>query len=86
MAKLVTLEQYYRLMDNRPEKFKPEEVKFQYSEGVDPCCACVHWFHNPITDSKVCEVMRPPEEEVPADWTCMFFTQDYETFPKLEEP
>jgi len=86
VAKLATLEQYYQLMDARPEKFTAEQVKFAKDDGTNPCAACVHWFHNPITSSMVCEVMRPEDESVPADWTCMFWTVDYETFPKMEEP
>ena len=83
MAKLATLAQYKQLMDDRPIKFKPEDVDFRKDAEGYPCAACVHWFHNPITSSMVCEVMRPEDEIVPADWTCVFFTRDYETFPKL---
>jgi hypothetical protein len=87
VAKLATLEQYYQYMDNRPEKFGPEEVKFQDNgSGEYPCCGCVHWFWNPITGSTVCEILRTPDEAIPANFTCMFHTQDYETFPKMEEP
>lgn len=87
-SKLATLEQYYTMMDRRPDKFTPEQVQFQKDADGYPCCACVHWFWNPLTGSMVCEVMRPDSEDeiVPADWTCQFFTRDYETFPKMEEP
>lgn len=87
MAKIATLEQYYQAMDDRPEKFTPEQVKFAKAPDSYTCANCVHWFHNPITDSKVCEIMRPDTEDeiVPPDWTCMFWTMDYETFPKMEE-
>jgi hypothetical protein len=88
VAKLATLEQYYQLMDSRPVKFTAEEVAFAKAPDSMTCCNCVHWFHNPITSSMVCEIMRPDtgDEIVAPDWTCMFWTVDYETFPKMEEP
>ena len=86
MAKLATLDEYEAMMANRPPKFTPEQVQFAKAPDSYTCANCVHWFHNPITHSMVCEVMRPEDdaEIVPADWTCMFWTMDYETFPKLE--
>ena len=86
MANLATFKQYQALMSDRPVKLLPEDADFRKDAGEGyPCAGCVHWFHNPITNSMVCEVLRPPDEIVPADFTCIFFTMDYETFPKLDD-
>ena len=86
MAKLATLAQYKQLMDDRPVKFKPEDVDFREDndEGY-PCAGCVHWYIGPMAQHQVCEVVRPPSENVPWNYTCIFWTRDWENHPKVNE-
>ena len=84
MAKLATLAQYKQLMDDRPVKFLPADVDFREDnlEGY-PCAGCIHWYRGAVMEHDVCEVVRPPNEQVPALYTCQFWTMNGSDFPKL---
>jgi len=84
MAKLATLEQYQAIMSDRPTKFAPEDVDFKEDAGEGyPCASCIHWYIGPAMEHNVCELMRPPDEQVPALYTCQFWTMNGTKFPKL---
>jgi hypothetical protein len=83
-----TFEQYQKLIEDRPEKFTPEEVHFRKATVYEPKCAgCLHWFFSPMRADSVCEIMRPDtgdSETVPSWFTCKFQTSDGKDFPLLE--
>lgn len=79
---------YFALYDERPVKFTAEDVRFT-PQTIDsmPCCSCINWFYSPAMEHSVCQVFRPEgkDENVPSIASCMFWTRDNESFPKLEE-
>lgn len=83
---IVSFSDYQKILDDRPVKFTPEEVNFHKAKlDEEPCASCIHWFHAPIRDTNVCEIMRPADEDVPPNWTCAFHTKDGEHYPYQEE-
>lgn len=80
-----TLRDYFRMLEDRPEKFTPEQVGYKEKgsrERDERCWSCLHFysgFHN------VCEIMRPPNEDVKANGVCLFWTDDpeFENHPLL---
>jgi len=82
----VSLEEYERLMEDRPAKFTAEEVNFHLAKAHEPmCCACMHWYRGAVMEKDVCEIMRPKNEQVPWNWTCQFHTKDGERFPLYDQ-
>lgn len=86
---VITTDQYFQLMEDRPIKFGPKAVGYEKSGGKkDPktaCLHCLHWYSSPGSGHTTCEIFRPSDEQdqVLADDTCMFWSQDGKTFPKL---
>ena len=85
---MISLETYKSIVADRPKKATGPEVGFRpdNDEGF-PCASCIHWFYSPMMSHSVCEIMRPKtqNEQVPANWTCVFHTSDGDNFPKLEK-
>lgn len=89
MSDLVTLDDYFAIMNDRPEKFSPEEVGYspkpKYKETCDDCAA---FFRGKVARRNVCEIMRPNSETesvAPMGW-CWFWHSNYIDFPLLDKP
>ena len=78
-----TIEEYHRLLEDRPEKFTGDQVDYRPTRGQRRCAGCLHFYvgqqHN------VCEIMRPDDENVQPSWVCDFWTEDMEKFPLLRD-
>lgn len=76
---------YRRLIADHPKKFTAEEAGYQAATDAMTCSTCSHYYLNPLHNWRVCEIMRPPDETVKANWTCRFWTLDQgDTLPKLD--
>ena len=85
---LATFEDYEAMLERRPDKFQPSQVRFVRGGGkTNPCSGCMHWYQSPIAQRSTCEVVRPDDDEgdgqVLAGDTCMLWTVDRENYPKL---
>lgn len=82
---MLSKSEYDAIVDDRPRKAAPEDVNFRPDDGEGfPCVSCIHFYVGIAMEHTVCEIMRPPDEQVPWNWTCNFHTSDGETFPKLK--
>jgi len=83
-----TREQYEELIQNRPDKFTPEQVDYAPANSNKLRCGrCLHFFTRNRDGFHVCEILR--SEQIDADginpfYDCRFFTEDGEHFPLLE--
>jgi hypothetical protein len=83
---MVSLNDYRKLLEERPRKFTAEEVEYNKdAEGKNEICfKCLHYFRRTIDDFGVCEIFRSEETDVDGvkpDATCRFFTHDGKLFP-----
>lgn len=81
-----TLDDYEQMLEDRPEKFEPEQVGFKQGGGTmgAGCGACVHFFKG--TTRTVCEIVRLPDEaDIQPTDSCRFYTPDGTAHPLLEE-
>lgn len=79
-----TLREYFRMLEDRPEKFTPEQVGYKEKapRGQDEkCWRCAHFYYSAIDLHNVCEIMRPASEDVKPEGACLFWTDD----PNFEE-
>ncbi len=80
-----SLEEYKKLIADRPEKFTEEEVGYRKADAGEPQCrGCLHFFERRLDKFAVCEIMRSErtdEEGVNPTWVCNFQTVDMEKFP-----
>ena len=82
---LVTLEDYQEMVADRPEKFAPEEVDYDDSDGPERCARCIHFYRSEAAERTTCEVMRPEDDEdVNPAYRCQFFTVYGQKFPMLD--
>ncbi len=82
------LEDYTKLVADRPVKFSDEEVDYRESDGKEKCGKCLHFYTRQLDGFGVCEIFRSDEtdkEGVMPDMVCSFFTRDGEVFPLLKE-
>jgi hypothetical protein len=86
---LITIEEYHKLMEDRPVKFGPKTSGFVRGGGSNgsPCLHCVHWYTSPASAHTTCEIVRvsDSDDQVKADDFCKLFTQDGKTLPFLKE-
>lgn len=90
MADLVDKGAYEDIINDRPEKFTPEEVGYEAAPlgSAIRCAGCRHYYIRAIDGFSVCEVMRSDLtdiEGVRPDWRCQFQTVDGDVFPLLDE-
>src|ERR1700739_1928045 len=84
----VTLEEYTKMMEDRPIKFGPKTSGFQRNVGSTngyPCAKCFHWYAAPQSQRSTCEIVRESDDEdtVEANDHCKLWSQDGKTFPLL---
>jgi len=86
---MITLEDYRKLVAERPEKFTEEDVGYRSAYNGGPQCkGCLHFFERRLDKFGVCEIMRSratDEDGVNPSWTCRFNTVDMQKFPLLEQ-
>ena len=84
---LITSEQYFQLMQDRPIKFGATAVGYEKGGGKNgnPCLTCIHYYVSPASNHTTCEIFRISDEQdqVAADDHCLFWSQDGKTFPLL---
>ena len=89
MSEMLTLDGYFALMEDRPEKATPVEVGYSpRPQFKEVCDDCVHFFRGKVAKRNTCEIMRPDSETesvAPMGW-CWFWSADYKTFPLLDKP
>jgi hypothetical protein len=80
---MVSITEYQSLLEDRPEKFTPEDVEYRDSDLMTQrCVRCVHFFQRSVDQFSTCEIMRPEKDEsVDPDYVCNFFTKNGEQFP-----
>lgn len=79
---MVSLDDYKKMIEDRPEKFDEDQVNYRESDVNSECSGCLHFFERRIDSFAVCEIMRPDkDEDVKMNWVCDFFTKDGESFP-----
>lgn len=87
---LVTIEEYHKMMEDRPVKFGPKTSGFVRGGGkkdiATTCLHCVHYYTSPASAHSTCEIVRESDEkdQVMADDTCKLFSKDGQTLPLLE--
>lgn len=82
------LEDYTKLLADRPSKFSDEEVDYRESEGREKCGKCLHFYTRQIDSLHTCEIFRNDEVDtdgIDPEYVCDFFTRDGEIFPLLKE-
>lgn len=82
-----TLADYRKLMEDRPEKWSPDDVNYREAGGRDRCARCLHFYERHLDRHGVCELMRSEATDrdgVDPDYVCDFYTRDGEVFPLLE--
>src|ERR1700739_1223815 len=84
----VTLEEYTKMMEDRPIKFGPKTSGFQRDIGEKngyPCYHCLHFYSAPAANKSTCEIVRvsDTEDEVKANDHCRLWTKDGENIPLL---
>ena len=82
--KLATLDEYKRIMLDRPEKLSAEQVDYRRADGDMICGKCFHFYERRIDDRGTCEIFRSPESDedgVKPYFTCSFYTVDGDEFP-----
>lgn len=82
--RLPTLDDYRRLMRDRPVKFSGKEANLRGSEHpFFNCRHCYHWYESPASGFRVCEVVRPEgaREEVEPSAVCDFWNVGDGKFP-----
>lgn len=84
----VTIEEYHRLMADRPIKFGLKSSGFTRDGGKDghPCLSCVHFYVSPASAHSTCEIVRVSDEDdqVKQDDTCKLWSNDGKALPLLE--
>jgi len=81
-----SMAEYESLLEDRPEKFAPDDVNFREAKSGEPMCAsCVHWYRSAGGEHDVCEILRTKDEQVPWNWVCDFFNTDREHYPLFHE-
>ena len=83
-----TLEDYTKLLSDRPAKFDDSEVDYRESQGKEKCGRCLHLFSRKLDSLNVCEIFRNDEVDndgIDPEYVCDFFTRDGEIFPLLKE-
>lgn len=83
----VSFEEYVRLLEDRPNKFTPDQVGYQPRGGKHHNCGrCAHFFSS--IERTVCEIMRIGGDEsykdVERDGYCVFFNSDRQEYPRLD--
>lgn len=82
-------EQYLKLMEDRPEKWAPEDVDYRRAGKEEPHCSkCIHMYKRVTDGFAVCELIRDDEIDrngIDPVWTCDFYSPDGEEFPLLGE-
>lgn len=86
----VTREEVNALMDDRPEKFSPEEVNYQEAPqgSAMRCAACFHMYRRATDNHTVCELIRSEEideEGINPAWRCTWFSADGDVAPLSSE-
>ena len=87
-SKLATFEEYQTLLEDRPAKFESaEEVGYEpaLSHSVHRCGTCFHFFSNPLSGATVCEILRPPDEQIKPDFKYVYWTLGNGAWPLLKE-
>lgn len=82
------LEDYTKLLADRPAKFDEKEVNYRESTEKEKCGRCFHLFSRRLDKFKVCEIFRNDEVDedgINPNYVCDFFTRDGESFPLLQE-
>lgn len=85
---MISKKEYEEILEDRPDKFAPDEVDFRRATGKEPRCdECLHYFRRAVDGHAVCEIMRPltVTEMVLPEMTCDYQTPDGESFPLLHE-
>lgn len=87
MSKLVTFDEYKDLLEDRPTKFKVEQVEYQKASKDEPHCQdCAHFFVRRIDGFSVCEILRTDDDRgIFPNYRCRFQTDNGEDYPLLEE-
>jgi hypothetical protein len=88
---VVSLTQYFEIIDDRPKKFTAKQVGYKPApEGsAMRCAACIHFFVRAIDHFSVCEIFRSEETDangVKPHWRCAFYTLDGDVHPLIEAP
>ena len=81
---LPTLEEYRRLMSERPRKFSADEVNYRRSGGEEKCCHCISFYERRADDLGTCEIFRSSETDrdgVRPYYVCDFYSTEGEDFP-----
>jgi hypothetical protein len=82
---VISRAEYEALLEDRPDKFGPDEVGYmEESESPEVCCSCIHFFTNPTRMTNVCEVLRLEDDSnIPPLARCRFWTTDGSHYPLL---
>jgi hypothetical protein len=82
----ISLKEYRAILEERPRKFSAKEVGFEPVTREYPCGGCLHYYRGVQAEVSVCEIFRPkgPDETVPPEGSCRFWTIDGKTFPRLQ--
>lgn len=79
------MDRYDCLVSDHPDKMTPEEANFREANSSRlRCASCIHWYRG--LEHDVCEVMRPPDEQVPWNYVCDFWTVGDGQHPLHKEP
>lgn len=82
------LDDYTKLLADRPAKFDESEVDYRESAGREKCGRCLHLYLRQLDQFHVCEIFRNDEVDnngIDPNYVCDFFTRDGEVFPLLQE-
>jgi hypothetical protein len=83
---MADLKDYNELLNEKMEKFSPEQVDYRDAVGKERCGRCIHYFERKIDRYGICELVRLEDEDpVSPDYTCDFWTPDGENFPLLKK-
>lgn len=78
------LDDYNKLVENRPYKWSAEDVNYREAEGRHRCARCLHFYERRIDHFGVCELFRSDdtdEEGVQPNFTCDWYTTNGKSFP-----
>lgn len=79
-----SLEEYEKLVEERPRKWSAEQVNYRPGDGPEFCKGCRHFYERRLDRFGVCEVFRSKEtdeEGVQPNFVCDWWTQDGRKFP-----
>lgn len=85
---MIAFKRYLEIVADRPAKLSAVEVGFKRGAGKgssERCANCHHFYVNPSSPRKVCEIFRPSDDSsiLPTD-RCRFFNRDFSSYPLLD--